>query len=74
MDAVFHIKFDRKSVNHLSSMKFTLKVESDVLSPMVNNSFRNSQNKGSKQTLKAPRVPFDANVLTCFGWIASIKC
>ena len=55
-------------------MKFTLKVESNVLNPMVNNSFRNSQNKGSKQTLKAPRVPFDANVLTCFGWIASIKC
>ena len=34
MDAVFHIKFDIKSENHLNSMKFALKVESDVLNPM----------------------------------------
>ena len=34
VDAVFHILFEIKLVNHLNSMKLTLKVESDVLNPM----------------------------------------
>ena len=38
----FFLKFDIKSVNHLNLIKFTLKVESGVLNPMINISFGNS--------------------------------